>query len=147
MSHGWARVRLLTRSPEIERELPGSLPFSELYAQVTPTMFELDTSVMHSKFTFTVSGYYESGCNPVMERIRKPYSAPTVVLRLPRDEFDFHPGRHEEFDFHPSQSRALAREWALVAIIAEVARPGTGTSPGRAPPGALPRAADASAAS
>ena len=46
-----------------------------------------------------------------------------------------------------SQSRALAREWALVTIIAEVARPGTGTSPGRAPPGALPQAADASAAS
>ena len=44
-----------------------------------------------------------------------------------------------------SQSRALARGWALVTVIAEVARPGS--SPGRAPPGALPRAADASAAS
>ena len=44
-----------------------------------------------------------------------------------------------------SQSRALARGWALVTVIAEVARPDT--SPVRAPPGALSRAADASAAS
>ncbi|EJK50471.1 hypothetical protein THAOC_30537, partial [Thalassiosira oceanica] len=41
------------------------------------------------------------------------------------------------------QSRVLARGWALVTVIAEVARPGA--SLGRAPPGAAPDAADASA--
>ena len=44
-----------------------------------------------------------------------------------------------------SQSRALAWGWALVTVIAKVARPDTSSV--RAPPGALPRAADASAAS
>ena len=64
---------------------------------------------MHSKFTFTVSGYYYgSGCNPAMEQIRKPYSAPTVVLRLPHDEFDFQPGWHEGFGFHPGWRAAKA---------------------------------------
>ncbi|EJK73588.1 hypothetical protein THAOC_04777 [Thalassiosira oceanica] len=44
-------------------------------------------------FAVQVCGsYYGSGCNPAKERIRKPYSAPTVVLRLQHDEFDFHPG-------------------------------------------------------
>ena len=98
---GVSILNLLHRVLRLNGSFPEVFLFSELYAQVTPTIFELDTSVMHSKFTFTVSGYYGSGCNPVMERIRKPYSAPTVVLRLPHDEFDFHPGRHEEFDFHP----------------------------------------------
>ncbi|EJK57050.1 hypothetical protein THAOC_22951 [Thalassiosira oceanica] len=99
------------------------------------------------------------------ERIRKPNSAPTVVCfvshtmsltsilggtrsltctlgDVPQKLVDLNIFVHRS---SISQSRALARGWALVTVIAEVARPGT--SPGRAPPGALPRATGASAAS
>ncbi|EJK67687.1 hypothetical protein THAOC_11246, partial [Thalassiosira oceanica] len=132
--------RVLRLNPE---QFPDVFLFLISYALVTH-IFVLDTSVMHSKFTFTVSGYYGSGCNPAKERIRKPYSAPTVALHLPHDEFDFHLGGTRSLSstlgdmpkklvdlnifVHRSsicQSRALARGWALVTVIAEVARPGT----------------------